>query len=86
MAAGAIENQLFMIGVNRIGVDGNGIKFEKSSMIVAPTGEVICPNYESAEPGIYEIDLNDTCQYCDKFPKLRDKRLSLYKQLGLTHD
>ena len=81
LAARAIENQLFMIGVNRTGVDGNGIEFEKSSMIAAPTGEVLCPTYESAELDIYEIDLNDTCQYRDKFPTLCDKRYSLYKGL-----
>jgi predicted amidohydrolase len=40
--ARAIENQAYVIWVNRIGKDGNGIKHSGDSMIIDPTGNVIC--------------------------------------------
>lgn len=40
LKARAIENQCFVIGVNRIGVDGNGIAYAGGSMVISPTGEI----------------------------------------------
>lgn len=39
--ARAIENQVYVIGVNRIGVDGLGISFSGDSSIIDPNGELI---------------------------------------------
>lgn len=41
LQARAIENQCYVIGVNRVGEDGNGIYHSGDSMIVDPLGEVI---------------------------------------------
>jgi predicted amidohydrolase len=41
LIARAIENQSFVIGVNRIGYDGNGVYFNGNSLIINPLGEVI---------------------------------------------
>ncbi|TDH25118.1 amidohydrolase [Segetibacter sp. 3557_3] len=40
LKARAIENQCFVIGVNRVGDDGNGIYHSGDSMIINPIGEV----------------------------------------------
>lgn len=42
LLARAIENQCFVIGVNRTGTDGNGLAYSGDSMIIGPLGEVLC--------------------------------------------
>lgn len=41
LQARAIENQCYVIGVNRVGDDGNGIYHSGDSMVVDPMGEVV---------------------------------------------
>ena len=41
LVARAIENQSYIIGVNRIGMDGKGNSYTGDSMIIAPTGKII---------------------------------------------
>ena len=40
LSARAIENQCFVIGVNRVGTDGNEIYHSGNSMLIDPVGEV----------------------------------------------
>lgn len=84
MVARAIENQMFMIGVNRIGTDGNGLTYVKSSMLVAPDGQVIEPIIPGEEMDIYEIDTEATGQYRAAFPTLQDANFERYLQLRDT--
>lgn len=81
LVARAIENQMYMIGVNRTGTDGNGLNYEKSSMVVSPQGIVLKPLKEIEEMDIYEISLSDVDKYRQEFPTVRDKRFELYKKL-----
>lgn len=46
LVARAIENQAFVVGVNRVGLDGNNIAYSGNSMVVCPLGEVL---YHSAD-------------------------------------
>ncbi len=41
LQARAIENQSYVVGVNRVGNDGNNIHYSGDSMIVDPLGEVL---------------------------------------------
>jgi omega-amidase len=41
LAARAIENQCYVIGVNRVGTDGNNIYYSGDSCIITPLGETI---------------------------------------------
>ncbi len=41
LQARAIENQCYVVGVNRVGHDGNGVFHSGDSMIVGPLGEII---------------------------------------------
>ena len=41
LIARAIENQCYVIGVNRIGKDGNGISHAGESLVIDPKGTVI---------------------------------------------
>ncbi|MGE0566842.1 MAG: amidohydrolase [Bacteroidia bacterium] len=52
LIARAIENQCYVIGVNRVGADGNNITHSGDSMIIGPKGEILsktAPNEESVE-------------------------------------
>ena len=52
LIARAIENQCYVIGLNRIGNDGNGFGHSGDSVVLNPRGEVISqtrPNEESVE-------------------------------------
>lgn len=66
LIARAIENQCYVIGVNRIGNDGNGFGHSGDSVVLNPRGEVISmtkANEESVET--IELDRN----YLDEFRK-----------------
>ena len=41
LQARAIENQCYMIGVNRVGTDGNGLSYSGDSSIIDPWGKII---------------------------------------------
>lgn len=41
LQARAIENQCYMIGVNRVGTDGNGLSYSGDSSIIDPWGNII---------------------------------------------
>lgn len=41
LQARAIENQCYVVGVNRVGEDGNGITHSGDSMVIGPAGEIL---------------------------------------------
>ena len=72
LCARAIENQCYVIGVNRVGVDGNNVSHSGNSLVIDPLGEVL---YHMAdEEDIFTITLqkewlNDVRK---KFPFWKD--------------
>jgi predicted amidohydrolase len=72
LQARAIENQCFVVGVNRVGKDGNDIYYSGDSMIVDPMGAVL---YTRAhEEDIFTITLKkeDLEEVRNKLPFLKD--------------
>lgn len=49
LQARAIENQCYVIGVNRVGADGNGIHHSGNSMVIDPLGEVLYHKEEAED-------------------------------------
>lgn len=41
LRARAIENQVYVVGLNRVGKDGNGIDYSGDSMVIDPLGDVL---------------------------------------------
>jgi predicted amidohydrolase len=41
LQARAIENQCYMIGVNRVGTDGKGLRYSGDSAVIDPMGNVL---------------------------------------------
>jgi predicted amidohydrolase len=72
LVARAIENQCYVVGVNRVGTDGNGIQYNGQSMIIDPLGEVIAQGGEQA--GMLEVSIKkDILEGIrQKFPFLHD--------------
>ena len=77
----AIENQYFCIGVNRTGVDGNGLSYEESSFIFNADGVSLPSNSLGSNISMYRVDTNWTISYRKGFSTLQDRRLSLYAKL-----
>jgi len=72
LRARAIENQCYVIGVNRVGNDGNNIYHSGDSMIIDPLGEILYQKTE--EEDIYTTQLNKETlnEVRDKFQFWRD--------------
>jgi omega-amidase len=72
LQARAIENQCYVVGVNRIGIDGNGLRYTGDSMVVSPLGETIEILGEAEEAISHILDRNKLDEIRQKFPFLRD--------------
>ena len=81
LQARAIENQSFMVGVNRTGKDGNGHEYVKSSVIFDPAGIEISPIHSNHEMDIYDISLTQVLSVRNAFPMKLDRKPDFYKTL-----
>jgi predicted amidohydrolase len=76
LRARAIENQCFVIGVNRTGSDGNGITYPGASHTYDPLGKDISPVCVQDEFLTAEFDPHEVVQVRERFPFLKDMRLA----------
>lgn len=67
LIARAIENQCYVIGVNRIGKDGNGFSHSGDSMVINPRGEIISKTLANTER-VETINLDKN--YLEEFRKI----------------
>lgn len=67
LIARAIENQCFVIGVNRIGKDGNDYAHSGDSVVINPRGEVIS-NTKANEESVETVTLDHN--YLEEFRKV----------------
>jgi len=72
LRARAIENQCYVVGVNRIGEDGNGINHCGDSTIVGPTGDILHHCADRNELYTQQLDYNSLQEVRDRLPFLRD--------------
>lgn len=72
LRARAIENQAFVVGVNRIGNDGNNIFHSGDSMIVDPLGEIIYSAGERNEVHTVTLKSSILNETRDRLPFLKD--------------
>lgn len=80
LKARAIENQLFIAGINRIGIDGNNLEYQRSSTIYNANGESI-KSEEFGNMEIFNIDKNWTKEFRSKFNTTNDKKIDFYKTI-----
>lgn len=72
LRARAIENQCFVIGVNRVGEDGNGIYYSGDSMIIDPLGEIIYEKANIEDVFSYQLNKEKLSEVRTKFPFWKD--------------
>lgn len=66
LQARAIENQCYVIGVNRVGKDGNDIGYGGDSMVIDPMGEILY--HKANDEDLFTISLRK-----DKLDEVRKK-------------
>lgn len=72
LQARAIENQCYVIGVNRVGSDGNNILYTGDSMVVDPLGEVLYQKKNEEDVFTITLDKQHLETVREKFPFWRD--------------
>jgi omega-amidase len=81
LRARAVENQFFVVGCNRVGVDDDaaGSRFGGHSAVVDPWGRVLVEG--GLEPGLFfaSLDLDEVARARRQFPFLDDRRPDVYR-------
>ena len=72
LQARAIENQCYVIGVNRVGKDGNDIYHSGDSMLVDPMGEVLYQKSGEEDVFTYTLQKEHLQSVRDRLPFLKD--------------
>lgn len=71
--ARAVENQCYVAAVNRVGTDGNGLKYLGDSVVIDPKGQVLYnATNDSEELFTVQIDLEELKRFREKFPVWMD--------------
>jgi len=78
LRARAIENQCYIIGVNRIG-KGNGLEYIESSMAFDPLGERLTKAHSKSELMVVDVDADRVKQVRKQFPFKEDRQMELYE-------
>jgi predicted amidohydrolase len=73
LQARAIENQAYVIGVNRCGSDPH-LSYNGRSVVVSPHGIIVADAGENENLLGVELDLDDLLRWREEFPALADMR------------
>ncbi len=79
LRARAIENQAYVIGVNRAG-DGNGLHYAGDSAAIGPLGETIVEADEREQTLFCDVDPEVVKKLRARFPALEDRRPEAYRR------
>ncbi|MFZ1983117.1 MAG: amidohydrolase [Desulfatitalea sp.] len=72
LRARAIENQAYVIGVNRVGKDGKGLAYDGYSAVIAPAGEVLFEEKEMERTQTTTLDRGLLESFRTEFPAWMD--------------
>ena len=72
LQARAIENQCYVVGVNRTGKDANDIQYSGESMIIDPMGEVLYTKKDEEDIFTITLDKTHLQNVREKLPFLKD--------------
>lgn len=81
LKARTIENQIYIVGVNRISKDGKGLEYVKSSQVVNPNGELLNPDMSEDVVDIVDIDPEYVGQFKKILSTTQDRKLTFYKSI-----
>ena len=72
LRARAIENQCYVIGVNRVGDDGKEIYYSGDSMVIDPAGAILYSRTEEEDVFTISLDRGHLETIRSRFPFLKD--------------
>jgi omega-amidase len=72
LKARAIENMSYVVGVNRLGQDGNGVEYNGGSAIISPKGDTIFTNEGVETIRTLELNAHSLQAFRDRFPAYFD--------------
>jgi predicted amidohydrolase len=73
LKARAIENQCFVLGVNRCGEDGNGLQYRGDTQIIDPAGGILANAGAAVQVVSLDLQAEQLQQTRQALPFLRDK-------------
>lgn len=73
LVARAIENQSYVVAVNRTGNDGNGFTYSGKSLVVNPKGDIIAEFDDKSQAQIVTLDYEYLLKLRTNFPVLKDR-------------
>ena len=77
LQARAIENQCYVIGVNRVGLDGNGLFYSGDSSIIDPLGKIIFHRNDEECTFTTALSFNILEEYRKTFPAWMDSDIDM---------
>lgn len=80
LVARAIENQAYVVGVNRTGEDPN-VTYSGGSMVVDPEGNIMADAGTGEAVVSAELSLENLLDYRKRFPALEDFRTDFYRKI-----
>lgn len=72
LRARAIENLSYVVGVNRIGIDGNNIEYNGHSSVISPKGDTVFINEGDDASRSIELNAHSLQAFRDRFPAYID--------------
>jgi omega-amidase len=72
LQARAIENQCYVVGINRVGEDGNKIYYSGDSMVIDPLGEILYHKKDEEDIFTLNLDRSHLEKIREKFPFWKD--------------
>ncbi len=72
LQARAIENQCYVVGVNRVGEDGNKINHSGDSMIIDPLGEILYQKATIEDVFTHTLNKEKLNEVRENFPFWKD--------------
>jgi predicted amidohydrolase len=79
LRARAIENQAYVVGVNRVG-DGGRLHYAGDSAAISPLGEVLAEGDDRERVLFADIDPATVARLRSRFPALDDRRPEAYRR------
>lgn len=77
LQARAIENQCYIVAVNRVGDDPNN-SFNGNSMVIAPWGEALWVGADEETIGLVDINIEEVDEVRKRIPVFKDRRVDIY--------
>ncbi len=80
LKARALENQCYVIGVNRVGKDPSTF-YVGNSIVADPHGRIVCELKDSEDIAVFTLDLDIIENFRREFPIRQDRREEIYGSL-----